>query len=113
LPQEVAAEINGTDLIQVLLNLAINAFQSSQQSLQVDITGYLVNQSLDLDRLEELLDERFIAGECFQNRAPLALSVRDSGPGISPEVLSRIFEPCSQPKPQEKARDSDCPSFNV
>ena len=90
--QDVAAVINGTDLIQILLNLGINAFQSSPQPLQVDITGTLAMESLDLRRFEAMPGHRFISVEGFQNRAPLlALSVRDTGPGISAEVLSRIF----------------------
>ncbi|MCI0537867.1 MAG: response regulator [Verrucomicrobiales bacterium] len=96
LAQEVAAEINGTDLIQILLNLAINAYQSSPQPLQVEIMGTLLTERLDLTRFEGTSGSgcRFIKDEGFQNRAPLvALSVRDTGSGISPEVLSRIFEP--------------------
>jgi len=93
LTQDVAAEINGTDLIQILLNLSINAFQSSPQPVRVEITGKLETEPLDLSRFEGTPGYRFIKVEGFQNRAPLvALSVRDTGPGIATEVLDHIFE---------------------
>lgn len=103
LTQDVAAEVNGTDLIQILLNLAINAFQSSPEPLQVDIRATVVTESLDLSRLGGTPGRRFINAEGFQNRVPLvALSVRDTGSGISAEVLSRIFEPYFTTKSTEK-----------
>lgn len=93
LPQDATAEINGTDLLQILLNLTINALQATDQPHRVEIRPQRFDTALDLARLRDGEQERFINREGFQNRAPLlAISVQDNGPGISPENVERMFE---------------------
>lgn len=93
LPDDVAVPTNGTDLIQVMLNLTLNALQSSPQYHRVEIRGQLHHQPLDLDMFVDGPEDRFINRDTFKNAGPLlALSIQDNGPGIPPEVMPRIFD---------------------
>jgi signal transduction histidine kinase len=103
LVEDVAVPTNGTDLIQILLNLTLNALQCTPQYHRVEIRGQFHDHPLDLGMFVEGPEDRFLNREDFQNVAPLlALSVQDNGPGIPPEVMPRIFEPyfTTQPKTQ-------------
>jgi signal transduction histidine kinase len=92
--QDVALRMNGTDVIQILLNLTVNAFQCSSQPHTVEIVGRMLTEPLDLAQFRDGPQDRLLNMENFSNLAPLvALSVRDSGPGIPAEVLPKIFQP--------------------
>ena len=94
LDRDTAAQINGTELIQILLNLTINAFQSSSKEQTVWVTAEMVPQALPPEVRRAGSDEIVVGRDTFANEPPLvALSVLDQGSGIPPEVLSRIFEP--------------------
>jgi signal transduction histidine kinase len=94
LPEDVSVPVNGTDLIQILLNLTLNALQCTPGYHRVEINGQLLHQPLDLDQFHDGPEDRFILRETFRNTPPLlALSVQDNGPGISPEIMPRLFEP--------------------
>jgi signal transduction histidine kinase len=93
LTEDVVAEINGTDLIQILLNLTINALQCSPDPHRVEIHGRRLNQPLDLSLFQDGPESRFVNLEGFSNAAPLlAIFVQDNGPGVPPDVLPKIFE---------------------
>ena len=103
LPGDAAVPVHGTDLIQILLNLTINALQCTPQYHRVEIHGNLLNQPLDLNLFKDGPADRFINRDGFNNTAPLlALAVQDNGPGIRPDVLPKIFEPyfSTQPRTQ-------------
>jgi signal transduction histidine kinase len=103
LVQDVELQINGTDLIQILLNLAINAMQCSFEPHLVDIVGQVLDTGVDLTRLHDGPEDRILFGQGFSNTPPLLqLSVRDDGPGIPTDVLPRIFQPYFTTKPPGK-----------
>ena len=94
LQQDLTLQINGTDLIQILLNLAINGFQSTAQPHLVEISGKLISQPIDFSGYPDLPTDRLLNREGLRNSPPLLqLSVRDTGPGIPADLISKIFEP--------------------
>jgi signal transduction histidine kinase len=103
LPEDVCVAINGTDFIQILLNLTLNALQCTSQYHRVEIAGQLLQHALELSDFQDGPEDRFVNREGFKNTPPLlAISVQDNGPGIAPEVMPKIFEPyfTTQPKTQ-------------
>jgi two-component system sensor histidine kinase/response regulator len=94
LPKDIGVSMNGTDVIQVLLNLTVNAFQCSPSSHSVVVECRVLEQSLELATFKDGPQERLLNVENFKNSAPLLkMSVRDSGPGVPAEILPKIFQP--------------------
>jgi signal transduction histidine kinase len=60
----------------------------------VEIQSSVLPQPLDLTAFKDGPQDRLLNVENFENTAPLlAISVRDTGPGIPPEILAKIFQP--------------------
>lgn len=98
---DTIAQINGTELIQILLNLSINAFQSKDTPQTVWLTAERFDIKLPAATFKDNVDERYVGLDTFANQPPVvALSVLDQGPGIPGEVLARIFEPYFTTKAQ-------------
>lgn len=94
LATNMAVQVNGTDIIQILYNLTVNALQCISIPHSVRIHGEVLNAPLDLTQFKDGTQDRFLNVESFDNTAPLIrLSVSDDGPGIPLETLPKIFQP--------------------
>jgi signal transduction histidine kinase len=94
LPEDTQVTINGTDLIQILLNLTLNALQCKALPHRVVIRGQVLPHALEVAQFQDGPEDKFVNREGLQNTPPLlAISVEDNGPGIPPGLLLRIFEP--------------------
>ncbi len=92
LADDVMMQINGTDLIQMIRNLAVNALQCTAASHRVEVRGRLLHEPVQTALLHDGPEERFVNRDSFLNTAPLlALCVEDNGAGIAPEHMKKIF----------------------
>ncbi|MGZ8919642.1 MAG: response regulator, partial [Limisphaerales bacterium] len=98
--QSMVASINRTDLLQVLLNLTINALQCAATPHKVEVSARLLGMDAPRPFLQAAAGVRLFQAPTFQPKAPLvAISVRDNGPGMQENLLERIFEPYFTTKP--------------
>ena len=67
LPEDVIAEINGTDFLQILLNLTINALQSTTHPHRVTVSCQLHPNPIDLDEFPDTPKQRMINRDGFAN----------------------------------------------
>jgi len=97
---DLSIRMNGTDLVQVLMNLAINAFQASTNPLVVSVSAHYHPQPLSPALITDTPRSRFLARADFVNQPPLmAIHVQDTGPGISEGHLDKIFDSYFTTKP--------------
>jgi len=100
MPADLAIRMNGTDLVQALMNLAINAFQASTEPLVVSVSANYHAQPLSAALMMDTPRSRFLTREEFLNQPPLvAIHVQDTGPGISERHLDKIFDSYFTTKP--------------
>lgn len=94
LDRDLMVCINCTELIQILLNLTVNAFQSTSQPQTVEVAARRLEEPLDLAALPRSGISAVVNESTFANRPPLvAVSVTDQGKGIDEAVVGRVFEP--------------------
>jgi len=100
-PLEADAEvaINGTDFIQILLNLVTNALQAATSPVIVEISARLVDNPAAA--LPAPGPQDFVLTENSARPGPPAVcvAVGDNGPGIPSELVARVFEPYFTTKP--------------
>jgi signal transduction histidine kinase len=102
LDPDVTASINGIDFLQILLNLTINALQSTSEPHSVEVTCHRHPEAIAIEKIEDSNEQRVINRDTFSNHPPLlAIEIQDSGPGIPPEILRRMFEERFTTKPPE------------
>jgi two-component system sensor histidine kinase/response regulator len=88
----LVGRINGTDLLQILLNLTINGFQSSEIPHRVEVSCRILSEVPDLCNFTNSDSSRAINLDRFNGTPPLAaITVADNGPGIAPELVRKMF----------------------
>ena len=91
---DICVRLNGTEVIQILLNLAINAFQCQAAPQRVTVTAEILRQPLELGAFKDGPHHRCLNLEGLDNTGPLVkFAVTDQGPGIPEELLPKIFQP--------------------
>lgn len=90
--REILVRANGLDLIQILLNLTLNALQCTPMPHQVNVWAEMLGHPLDPAAFQAKPNELFIDDDGFANQPPIvAVKVQDDGPGVAPDQLAAVF----------------------
>jgi signal transduction histidine kinase len=81
-PAAATIRANGLGVQQILLNLLVNAVESTTQPMQVEVTTSAAILEVE-----------------HRTVAAVRIRVRDHGPGIPPEARSQLFQPFFTTKP--------------
>jgi signal transduction histidine kinase len=101
LTNDLVAAIGGTDLIQILMNLSINALQATTEKHAVEISAEAVKQELNIEKLADGPTDRYVNRDVFKNTLPMVtITIRDTGPGIAPPTLAKLFQVYFTTKPR-------------
>lgn len=90
---DATPRIDATDLIQILLNLTINAFQSTDRKQTVWVVADTLDQAPDFTQPLDTKTELLLGRETFKHQGPvISISVLDQGSGIPADTLPKIFD---------------------
>jgi signal transduction histidine kinase len=93
LAEDVEIRAHATDVIQMLLNLALNALQACAAHQPVAVGIQRVPNLAAVLAQEDIAPAQVLAPQGFDPAAPaLAFRVSDAGPGLPPEILERLVE---------------------
>ena len=103
LEEPVHVAIHGTDLLRILLNLSTNALQSTDLPHRVEVIAQVLPADFDTSSFCDSPEERFIGRDTLSREGQMvAISVRDTGPGIPPAIVNRLFSEKFTTKPSGK-----------
>jgi len=103
LDEHTHAAISSTDLLRILINLALNGLQSGGAPNRVEVIAQAIPANFDMNAFRNGTDERFVASERIRIGVPMvAVSVRDTGPGIPPDFVPKLFNEKFTTKPEGK-----------
>ena len=102
LDEHTHAAISGTDLLRVLINLALNGLRSAPAPIRVEVIAQSIPAKFDFGGFTNGGNERFLVSENFVTDQPLiAISVRDNGSGIPADIVPRLFNGQFTTKPPQ------------
>jgi len=90
LAQNITPIIHATDFLSILLNLTINALQSSPDPHRVEVRGRVAPRIPDHKNSPH---ERFLPQPRPSREAVLAIVIQDNGTGMTEEVVEMAFQP--------------------
>jgi signal transduction histidine kinase/CheY-like chemotaxis protein len=107
LTAEATIDANESQIVQLIMNLVLNAFASlkrtagkvSLRAARIDVDVATASQFFDAasgrDSVAETPDGsyQFVFGMLLPDKPYIKITVEDSGSGIEPSFLSRIFDP--------------------
>lgn len=93
-PDRAEVPISGTELVQILINLATNAFQHGGPTNRVTIEARVHPGAIDRRAVPVNAHSILRCATSFAAKPPFVqITVADCGEGIPPEILGKIFEP--------------------
>ncbi len=93
LPEDLEIHAHGTDVIQILLNLALNALQAAPATSPVHISVLCYPDLKTALRQSGVTEARLLRASDHDPDAPqVAFRVADAGPGMPADVLERLLD---------------------
>ncbi len=100
-PADLVAGVNSTDLLQILLNLAVNALEATPAGGRIGIAAGLSSGPPDASLDGDVPGQRVVQSPDFDRQGPrVRVTIRNDGPGIAPELFDRILDAPVTSKPR-------------